>query len=97
MAQEIPQELFWELVGEFVDQANAMSKSQSAELVGTAMMYAASRYHTHIVARSSKDLEDFSSDEDNALAFFRERYEAMFKENFADHKENYLQYLGREA
>lgn len=95
MTQAVPQELFWELVGEFVDQANAMSKSHSAELVGTAMMYAASRYHTHIVARSSKDLEDFSADEDNALAFFRERYEAMFKENFADHKNNYNEYLKR--
>jgi len=93
MAKPVPQELFWEIVGEFVDTANELSETHSPDLVGTAMMYALSRYNTYVVARTAKDVDDFIEDRQKALDFFTERFQAMFLENFLDHSKNFEAYL----
>ncbi len=96
MAEPVAQDLFFELVGKFVDEANTMSQEHSPELVGTAMMYAVSRYNTYVVARAAKNVNDFTADRQGALDFFTERYQAMFLENFKDHMANYEAYVGKQ-
>jgi len=93
MSDTVSQELFFELVGKFVDEANTLSQQHPPELVATSMMYALARYNTYVVARSARDKDDFTADRQQALDFFTERYQAMFLENFKDHMANYETYM----
>ncbi len=80
------------MIDEFIDQANALAETQSAENVGLALLYAASRFNAYVVSRHADTLEDFERDVQRARKFFTGQYAEMLDENLEDYKQLYSKY-----
>ena len=85
-------EIYKRMIDEFIDQANALAETQSAENVGLALLYAASRFNAYVVSRHADTLEDFERDLPRARKFFTGQYAEMLEENLADYKQLYTKY-----
>ena len=84
---------FLEVVGQMLDRANELAADKHPQLVSSAILYAAARFNSYIVARTAESKAHFDQDHDNAIQFFQQQYEAMLKENLADYSNHYEQYL----
>ncbi len=84
--------IYKRMIDEFIDQANALAETQSAENVGLALLYAASRFNAYVVSRHADTLEDFERDLTRARKFFTGQYADMLDENLEDYKQLYSKY-----
>ena len=84
--------IYKRMIDEFIDQANALAENQSAENVGLALLYAASRFNAYVVSRHADTLEDFERDLPRARKFFTGQYADMLDENLEDYKQLYSKY-----
>lgn len=72
---EIPRE---QMVDQFIALANELSKTQTKEKVGAAIMFAASRYNAFEASSKSDNLINDKSD---ALVWYSREYMRMFEAN----------------
>ncbi len=84
--------IYKRMIDEFIDQANALAETQSAENVGLALLYAASRFNAYVVSRHADTLEDFERDLSRARKFFTGQYTEMLDENLEDYRQLYSKY-----
>ena len=80
------------MIDSFIDQANLHAENNSAENVGMALLFAASRFNAFIVSRHSESLTEFENDSDKAREFFVKQYQDMLEENLLDYKSVYQKY-----
>lgn len=83
---------FWDMTDGFLEQANINSDSNDVGRVAEALMYAAARFNTYLVASSCEDRNDFKADRESSEAILREQFEKMLAVNFDDYTENYKIY-----
>jgi len=77
---EIPQE-FYDVVDRFINLANDLGKEWPRSRVSAALMFAAARYNVYNWLNREVDLEQSL---DEAVAYYREQYEKMFRDNVAE-------------
>ena len=71
---------FFDLVTRFLNEANAMGEREHRSRISAAIMFAAARYNAFTWMHRDS-LPDQTEDE--AVAFFADHYEAMFRDNLA--------------
>jgi hypothetical protein len=80
------------MVDLFIDQANELAENNSAENVGMAILFAASRFNAHVVSQHAQTLEEYERDLAKAREFFLAQYQQMLDENLEDYKQVYSKY-----
>jgi hypothetical protein len=74
---EIPQD-FYDVVDRFINLANDLGKEWPRSRVSATLMFAAARYNVYNWLNRQVDLEQSL---DEAVAYYREQYEKMFRDN----------------
>lgn len=67
-----------EMVDRFIEIANELSKSQSKDRVGMAILFAAARYNAFVSMGKSEDL---TTDKEDALKWHTAEYNRMLESN----------------
>ena len=75
--REVPQE-FYDVVDRFIDLANSLGQDWPRSRVSATIMFAAARYNAFNWLNRDVDLEQSV---DQAVAFYGEQYEVMFRDN----------------
>lgn len=92
LSDEELDEILRQMADAFIDRANELAESHSAENVGMALLYAASRYNAHVVSQHAENEEAYEKDIPRAREFFGEQYLRMLDENLEDYKRVYGKY-----
>ena len=92
LSDEELDEIYRRMVDSFIDQANELAESNSAENVGMALLYAASRYNAHVVSQHAENEDSYVKELPRAREFFSEQYQRMLDENLEDYKSTYGKY-----
>jgi len=77
---------FRRLVDTFIHLANEHLANAKREHVGMALLYAAARFNSFVVAAQVGDLPSFDADRQAALEFLTREYQRMLTENLDDHR-----------
>ena len=92
LSDEELDEIYRSMVDSFIDQANELAETNSAENVGMAILYAASRFNAHVVSQHSETPESYANELPRAREFFCNQYQTMLDENLEDYKSVYSKY-----
>lgn len=94
MADLTPEdEQFWDVVDNVIDVSNNAMETSEPGLVNSAMLYAAARYTTFVLASHSETRKDFIADTPEAIRQFSEEFQRLLEENMEDYAENYKVYM----
>jgi len=74
---DVPQE-FYDVVDKFINLANELESTWPRSRVSATLMFAAARYNVYNWLNRDVDLEQTL---DQAVTYYREQYEEMFREN----------------
>lgn len=88
--EEIDRE-FRMVVDRFIALANEQIETVKREHVSLAMLYAAARFNSFIVASHAPEVEKFRADKQKAFEFFCSEYHRMLTENLDDYERVYGQ------
>lgn len=94
MSEKNDDDLFWELVEKFIEQANDACENADPGIVGAALMNAAARFNAFVVAQSSLDKNEFAEDVEGTTNYLSGRYRDFLKEHMEDYRENYTALIG---
>lgn len=83
--EEIDRE-FRGVVDKFIALANEEIETVKREHVSMALLYAAARFNSFVVAAHSGSLDKFRADRPTATKFFKSEYERMLQENLTDYE-----------
>jgi hypothetical protein len=83
--EEIDRE-FRAVVDKFIALANEEMESVKREHVSMALLYAAARFNSFVVAAHAGNLDKYRSDRPTAMKFFKGEYERMLAENMQDYE-----------
>jgi hypothetical protein len=86
MSDEDTDRQFRRMADAFIDQANAFIDEAPKENVGMALLFAASRFNSFVVASHAPSIHKFDEDRDKAIQFFSSEYVRMLEENLDDYK-----------
>ncbi len=75
--KEVPQE-FYDVVDEFIGLANELGKDWPRWRISSTLMFAAARYNVYNWLTREIDLDQTL---DEGVAYYREQYEEMFRDN----------------
>jgi hypothetical protein len=93
MSDEKIEEAFWQTAERMLEIANEHGKETDPGVVSEAMLYAAARFATFVMAVNSESQADFVADRSDAFKFLSGRFRDMLDENFDDYGEKYQDYL----
>lgn len=94
MSEKKDDDLFWELVEKFIEQANDACEDADLGIVSAALMNAAARFNAFAVAQSSLDKNEFAEDVEGTTNYLSGRYRDFLKEHMEDYRENYSTLIG---
>ncbi|WP_323814027.1 DUF3144 domain-containing protein [Cellvibrio sp. NN19] len=94
MSNKSDDDLFWELVEKYIDQANDDCETADPGIVSAALMNAAARFNAYVVAQSSLDKNEFAEDVEGTTNYLTGRYRDFLKEHMDDYRENYTTLIG---
>lgn len=94
MSDKNDDDLFWELVEKFIEQANDACENADPGIVSAALMNAAARFNAFVVAQSSLDKNEFAEDVEGTTNYLSGRYRDFLKEHMEDYRENYTTLIG---
>lgn len=80
---------FRRLADSFIDLANQHVGPDNREIVSMALLYAAARFNSFVVASHAADLRKYDSDRSRAFEFFLDKYREMLNENLDDYRRQY--------
>lgn len=84
---------FWDLVDNFITQANEACDDLDPGLVSAALLNAAARFNAFVVASSSIDRKEYIEEIDSAQNYLTGRYRDLVRDNLDDYRENYKVYI----
>ena len=84
--------IYRQMIDSFIDCANELAEQNSAENVGMALLFAASRFNAFVVSQHAENREDYEKDMEKAQEFFISQYHQMLTENLEDYKKVYEKY-----
>ncbi len=94
MSDKSDDDLFWELVEKFIEQANNACEEVDPGIVSAALMNATARFNTFVVAQSSLDKNEFAEDVEGTTNYLSGRYRDFLKEHMEDYRANYTSLIG---
>jgi len=94
MSDKSDDDLFWEVVEKFIEQANEACEDADPGIVSAALMNAAARFNAFVVAQSSLDKTEFGEDVEGTTNYLSGRYRDFLKEHMEDYRENYTTLIG---
>lgn len=83
--EEIDRE-FRAVVDKFIALANEEIENVKREHVSMALLYAAARFNSFVVAAHAGNLDKYRADRPTAMKFFKAEYDRMLQENLADYE-----------
>ncbi len=89
--------LFWQLVEEFINKANDACEQLDPNMVSAAMMNATARFNAFVVAHESLDKNEYAEEVDSALNQLTNRYRELAREHLDDYREHYGDYIGNKS
>lgn len=89
MSDEDIDKEFRKMADSFIDLANQHANADNREVVSMALLYAAARFNSFVVAAHAPDLKKFDADRRKALEFFLGKYKEMLDENLDDYRKMY--------
>ncbi len=93
-ANKSDDDLFWDWVEKFIEQANSACDHADPGIVSAALMNAAARFNAYVVAQSSLDKNEFAEDVEGTTNYLTGRYREFLKEHMEDYRENYTRLIG---
>ncbi len=91
-------DIFWELVEKFIEDANSACDHADPGIVSAALINATARFNAFVVAQSSLDKNEFAEDIEGTTNYLTGRYRDFLKEHMDDYQQNYATLIGvREA
>ena len=84
--------IYRQMIDSFIDQANDLAEKNSAENVGMALLFAASRFNAFVVSQHAENREGYEKDLEKARQFFLSQYKEMLTENLEDYKKVFDKY-----
>lgn len=94
MSTKTDDDIFWELVEKFIDQANTACDNADPGIVSAALINATARFNAFVVAQSSLDKNEFAEDVEGTTNYLTGRYREFLKEHMEDYRENYTALIG---
>ncbi|GAA6153000.1 DUF3144 domain-containing protein [Pseudoteredinibacter isoporae] len=95
MSDQDLEQLFWSSVEESLSLANEKAQDADPGVVSEALMYAAARFATFIMAANSETQEDFVEDRSEYFKHLAARFRTFLDDNLDDYGENYHVLLER--
>lgn len=89
MSDEDLDKEFRMMADSFIDLANKHADSAEREIVSMALLYAAARFNSFVVASHAQDLKKYDADREKAFEFFLSKYKEMLNENLDDYRRLY--------
>ncbi len=89
MSDEDTDREFRQMVDGFIDQANRYMDTAPKENIGMALLYAASRFNSFVVASHAPSVQKYDTDRKKAVDFFSSEYLRMLEENLDDYRRIY--------
>ncbi len=86
-------ELFWNLVDEFIERANARCDDADPSMVSAALLQAAARFNAFTVAGASVDKKEYTEEIEPSLRYLTNQYRDILRDNLEDYRENYKGYM----
>ena len=83
------EELFWNLVDQFIQQANTACEEIDPGVVSASLLNAAARFNAFVVATSSLDRKEYIEEMDSSLNYLTGRYREILRDNLEDYREHY--------
>jgi len=80
---------FWDLIDQFIEQANNACDELDPGVVSAALLNAAARFNAFVVAASSIDRKEFTEEIESSRNYLTNRYRELISENLEDYRENY--------
>jgi hypothetical protein len=77
---------FRAVVDKFIALANEEIENVKREHVSMALLYAAARFNSFVVAAHAGSLDKYRADRSTAMKFFKAEYDRMLQENLADYE-----------
>ncbi|MTW00622.1 DUF3144 domain-containing protein [Duganella ginsengisoli] len=87
-------EQFMQLVDTFITTANEKAQNMDRNVIGPAMMFAATRFNAYMLAMSTRNVEEFKQQSEPARKYYLEQHEKMMADNFKDFETNFDKYRG---
>ena len=87
------QSQYWDLVDQFIDQANMASENMDMSIVLSSLLEASSRYAAFYAANSVENRKEFKTEHTNLVNDFSQEYTKRLQRNFEDYLENYKIYM----
>tara|TARA_R110000868_G_scaffold404557_1_gene682855 strand:- start:368 stop:670 length:303 start_codon:yes stop_codon:yes gene_type:complete len=87
---------YWEMVSQFIEQANAHTEERTPGEVASALLNAAARYSAFYLAGSSESRKDLKEDKDVLVQDVSREFKKRFAEELEDYIENYKVYFEHE-
>jgi hypothetical protein len=84
---------FWDLVDQFIQQANDACEQLDPGLVSAALLNASARFNAFVVASSSVDRAEFIEEIEPAQRHLTDHYRSLLRDNLDDYRENYKNYI----
>lgn len=89
MSDEDLDKEFRRIADSFIDLANRHVNSGNREIVSMALLYAAARFNSFVVAAHAPDVKKYDADRAKASEFFLGKYREMLDENLDDYRRQY--------
>jgi len=80
---------FRKIIDSFIHLANQYIDTVPRENVGMALLYAAARFNSFVIASHAQDVGKFDADRPAAFDFFTSEYQRMLNENLDDYRKAY--------
>lgn len=87
-------EQFMQLVDTFITTANDKAQNMDRNVIGPALMFAATRFNAYMLAMATRDVEEFRLQSEAARKYYLEQHEKMLTDNFKDFETNFDKYRG---
>ncbi|WP_027329934.1 DUF3144 domain-containing protein [Marinimicrobium agarilyticum] len=94
---EHDEETFWNLVDQFIEQANnAVDQAGDPALVSAALLQACSRFNAFVVAAASLDRKEYTEEMPSALSFLSDQFREQLEADLEDYREHYKVYIAKD-
>ena len=84
---------FWDLVDSFIEKANNACEELDPGVVSAALLNAAARFNSFVVASSSIDRKEYIDEIESAQNYLTGRYRDLLRDNLDDYRDNYKVYI----
>ncbi len=93
---EAEEQQYWDLVEQFIENANTACDTLEPGVVGAALLQAAARYNAFIVASASLDRKEFIADIEPSQLHLSAAFSENLTADLEDYRENYKVYMRSE-